>query len=322
MLAPGLVDLQVNGIGDIDLVDADPDAWGEVGRTLLTHGITAYCPTFVTAPLDAYVPALERAAAAQAAASAAGDQASILGVHLEGPFLGHAPGAHRADLVRTADVEWLDGLLVGHPGLVRLVTLAPEADPGLDATRMLAAAGVVVALGHSRAAYDDVMAAVTAGASVVTHLFNAMEPLRARAPGLVGAALTDARLTSTVIADLVHVHAAGLRVALGSAGGTVIVSDSVACIGDIRVREGAARLPDGALAGATTLLDAAVRNLVRVGVDRELAVRAATTGPAEVLGSVDGGGHGNRVAFDPDTLEVQAVWLGGDQVAGLPTPSE
>jgi N-acetylglucosamine-6-phosphate deacetylase len=318
VLAPGLVDLQVNGIGDVDLVDADPDAWAQVGRTLLAHGVTAYCPTFVTAPLDAYAPALERAAAAQVAASVAGDQAAVLGVHLEGPFLGDAPGAHRAELVRPADVGWLDGLLAGHPELVSLVTLSPEADPGLDATHMLAAAGIVVALGHSRAAYDDVMAAVAAGASIVTHLFNAMGPLRAREPGLVGAALTDARLTPTVIADLVHVHPAAVRVALGAAGGTVIVSDSVACIGDVRARDGAARLPDGALAGATTLLDAALQNLVRSGVDRDLAVHAATSGPAEVLGVVDGGGHGGRVALDPDTLEVQAVWLGGEQVVGLP----
>jgi N-acetylglucosamine-6-phosphate deacetylase len=318
VLTPGLVDLQVNGVGDIDLVHADPDGWAAVGRTLLAHGVTAYCPTFVTAPLDAYAPALERAAAAQVAAAGAGDQAAIIGVHLEGPFLGSAPGAHRAELVRPADTGWLDRLLAAHRGLVRLVTLAPEADPGLDAIRLLVAAGVVIALGHSRASYDDVMAAVDAGASVVTHVFNAMEPLRAREPGLVGAALSDPRLTSTVIADLVHVHPAAVRIALGAPGGTVIVSDSVACVGDVRARDGAARLPGGELAGATTLLDGALRNLVRSGVEREVALHAVTTRPAQLLGVVDRGEDGGRVALDPDTFEVQAVWLRGEQVASRP----
>jgi N-acetylglucosamine-6-phosphate deacetylase len=314
-LAPGLVDLQVNGIGDIDLVHADADGWAEVGRVLLTHGVTAYCPTFVSAPLDAYGPALDRAAAAQDAATASGEQASILGVHLEGPFLGDAPGAHAADLLRPADVGWLDGLLAGHRDLVRLVTLAPEADPGLDATRLLAGAGVVVALGHSRAGYDDVVEAVDAGASVVTHLFNGMGPLLAREPGLAGAALTDPRLTSTVIADLVHVHPAGLHVAFGAAGGAVIVSDSVACVGGVGARGGAACLADGTLAGSTTLLDDALQNLARIGVDRDAAVHAATTGPARVLG-IERDAFGDRVALDPDTLEVRAVWLGGEQVSG------
>lgn len=314
-LAPGLIDLQVNGIGTIDLVDADLDGWGDVGRTLLAHGVTAYCPTFVSAPLDAYEQALDRAAAAQELAASSGEQASILGVHLEGPFLGDSPGAHPADLLRDADVGWLDGVLARHPGLVRVVTLAPEADPALDATRLLSAAGVVVALGHSRAGYDTVLAAVDAGASLVTHLFNGMAPLLAREPGLTGAALTDRRLTPTVIADLVHVHPAALHVAFGAASGAVLVSDSVACVGSVRARRGAAYLGDGTLAGSTTLLDRGLQNLARIGVDHDVAVHAATSGPARALG-LDGETHGDRVALDQETLEVRAVWLGGEQVSG------
>lgn len=315
LLAPGLVDLQVNGIGAVDLAHADGDGWGQVGRTLLAHGVTAYCPTFVSAPLDAYDAALDRAAAAQAAAAASGEQAAVLGVHLEGPFLGDALGAHAPHLVRAADVDWLDRLLARHPGIIRIVTLAPEADVHLDATRLLAGAGVVVALGHTRAGHDAVLAAVEAGATVATHLFNAMGPLLPREPGLAGAALTDARLTPTVIADLVHVHPAALRLAFAAAGDVVVVSDSVACNGSIEASGGAARLADGTLAGATTLLDAAVANLARIGVDRDVAVAAATTVPARVLG-LDDVGHGDRVALDPVTLEVRAVWLGDDQVSG------
>jgi len=110
----------------------------------------------------------------------------ILGVHLEGPFLGDAPGAHATELLQHADIAWLEALIEHHPGLVRIVTLAPEADPGLAATAMLASAGVVVALGHSRASYAAAIEAADAGASVVTHLFNGMGPAAPSGPGCAG----------------------------------------------------------------------------------------------------------------------------------------
>jgi len=251
--------------------------------------------------------------------------AAVLGVHLEGPFLGGAPGAHVVEHLRTVDREWLDTLLERAPGLVRIVTLAPEADPGLAGTRMLAAAGVVVAIGHSTATYKEARAAADAGATLVTHLFNGMAPFNHREPGLAGAALDDDRLTPSLIADLVHVHPAALRLAIGAKRSVALVTDAVAVdagtIGDVRMqeRDGAARLPDGTLAGSVLTMDRALRNVIDLGFSLARAVELASTVPAEILGSADRGRlePGRRadiVALDRENLAVRAVWIGGEPV--------
>jgi N-acetylglucosamine-6-phosphate deacetylase len=314
VLAPGFLDLQVNGIGDVDLTTADAVAWARADDAMVRAGTTGYCPTFVSAPLDSYESTLERARVARQHTDA------MLGVHLEGPFLGNAPGAHPRELVRQVDVDWLEHALATHADLITLVTLAPEADPGCVAIRRLAERGVVVALGHSTASYDEALAATAAGATVVTHLFNGMGPLHHREPGLAGAALTDDRLTPTLIADLVHVHPAALRLAIASKRSVALVTDAVA-IGDgaFTRRDGAARLPDGTLAGSTLTLDRAIANVAALGVPVERAIEMATAIPADVLGLPDRGrlAPGTRadlVALDPASLAVQAVWLAGEHV--------
>jgi N-acetylglucosamine-6-phosphate deacetylase len=325
LLVPGLVDLQVNGVGDVDFAATDEDGWRRAGDALLGCGTTGYCPTLVTAPLDAYATALERVAAVRATRAAGRPQ--VLGVHLEGPFLGGAPGAHPIALIRLADAGWLGDLLDAHPGLVAMVTLAPEADPGLAATRALTARGVVVALGHSTASYADALAAADAGATVVTHLFNGMAAFHHREPGLVGAALDDDRLTPTLIADLVHVHPAALRTAIARKRSVALVTDAVAAgagtVGGLRVaqRDGATRLPDGTLAGSTLSMDRAVRNVVSLGVPVERAIEMASTIPAEVLGlagrgRLAPGARADVVALDRSSLTVRAVWLGGELAYG------
>ncbi|MFA5788211.1 MAG: N-acetylglucosamine-6-phosphate deacetylase, partial [Actinomycetota bacterium] len=190
VLVPGFLDLQVNGIDDVNFGRTDAGGWRRAGRALITHGVTGYCPTLVSSPLEDYAAPLALAAEAQASEAHEGpDRASILGVHLEGPFLGGMPGAHQKDRLLEADVAWLSDTLASHPGLVRIVTLGPEADPGFAAIGLLAGAHVVASIGHSAASYDLARAAADAGARSVTHLFNAMKPLHHRDPGLVGAAL-------------------------------------------------------------------------------------------------------------------------------------
>jgi N-acetylglucosamine-6-phosphate deacetylase len=317
VLAPAFVDLQLNGVDDVDLALADAPGWERAGRSLAQHGVTAYLATFVSAPLDAYETPLRRLRAARVEPEPG--VAAPLGAHLEGPFLGRAPGAHRVDLLRPADVAWLGAILDAHPGQVRMVTLAPEADPGLAAVSWLANRGVLVALGHSQASDADARAAAAAGARVVTHVFNGMGPLHHRAPGLVGAALDDERLTPTLIADLVHVHPTVVRIVLAAKVDVALVSDAVAVGGAVQRTDGAARLADGRLAGATALLDAAVTNLVRLGVPLERAVRAASTVPAGLLdlsdrGRLAVGARGDVVALDPDSGALRAAWVGGAPV--------
>ena len=319
-LAPGFVDLQVNGLGPVDVAAADADAWRELDRRLIESGVTAWCPTLVTAPLDAYAEPLARIAAA---AARTGPAPAVLGAHLEGPFIGGAPGAHRRQHIVPFDRDWVEAL----PSCVRVVTLAPELDGAADAVTDLVGRGITVALGHSDANYDAVESAVAAGARLVTHCYNGMPALHHRQPGLVGAALTDDRLAVSLIADLVHVHPVALKLAFRAkpAGGVVLVTDAVAWeAADLRELGAcfdgdAPRLPDGTLAGSALTMDRAVANVVRhAGVSLTDAIRAATTNPSDVVGERDrgriaAGGRADFVALDAD-LRVVGTWIGGEQV--------
>lgn len=317
LLAPGLVDVQCNGVGGDDFAVGDPEGWARAGRTLAEHGVTSYCATVVSTDRGRYGPLL--AAAEALTAEDRPGTARCLGMHLEGPFLGDAPGAHDRDHISDVDLPWLDALLDRHPGLVRIVTLAPEADPTFAAVRSLSARGVTVALGHSLASYDVARAAVDAGASVATHLFNAMGPLGQREPGIAGVALDDERLTPTLIGDMVHVHPALVRLAFARRANVALVSDSVAVGGDVAARGGAAYRDDGTLAGATLLLDGAVAAVTRAGIAPARAIEAATWVPSELVarpdvGRLEPGARADLVALDPDTLSVERVWAGGEEV--------
>jgi N-acetylglucosamine-6-phosphate deacetylase len=318
LLAPGFVDLQVNGVDDVDFAALGDAAWRRAAAGLLSQGVTACCPTLVSAPLDAYEPALRRVGTA----ASAGGGPEILGVHLEGPFLGGAPGAHPTHLLRDSDPDWLGSLLDAVPDAVALVTLAPERDRAFAATTLLRERGVVVALGHSTASYAEACAAADAGATIVTHLFNGMRPFHHREPGLVGAALDDDRLTPTLIADLVHVHPAALRLAIARKRHVALVTDAVAvgAGGDVVVApEGGARRADGTLVGSTLSMDRAVHHVVGLGVPVERAIEMAATVPAEALGRsergrLEPGCVADVVALDPISHDVRAVWRRGARV--------
>lgn len=321
-LAPGFVDLQVNGIDDIDVATADGADWDELGRRLLSQGVTAWCPTLVSRPLDRYGGPLERIRVAQQRA-ADRELPEIVGVHLEGPFLGEAAGAHRAEHVVPIDLAWLEHL----PDHVAAVTLGAEQPMALDATRLLVGRGVAVSIGHTRATEQQFDAVVHAGASLVTHTFNAMSGVHHREPGVAAFALTSG-VSASLIADGIHVHPRVLRLAFAALGvRAVLVSDQVAwrsgALGGraIEVREGAPRLPDGTLAGSTLTLDRAVRVCTAAGIDLADAVHAATRAPAQVVGRTDlgimsPGMRGDLVALDRDGT-VEQVWRAGVPVLGV-----
>ncbi|HET9729029.1 MAG TPA: amidohydrolase family protein [Acidimicrobiia bacterium] len=275
-IAPGLLDVQVNGCGDVEFATASVDEIVAAVDGLRAAGTTGVLLTVCTAPLEAYDSILARLAAVQSARPA-----SVLGVHLEGPFLGEALGAHPAELVRHVDLIWLEELCDRFGKLVRMVTLSPEADAGALATRALVARGIVVALGHSTADYETALAFAGAGATVATHLFNGMGPMHHRAPGLAGAALTHGALVPSLIADFVHVHPAIVELVLRARADTVLVSDAVPTA--------ATYLEDGTLAGSDVTLWQCVEHVLSLDLPLPRAIRCATANPARVLGLSDRG---------------------------------
>jgi len=333
LLAPGLVDLQVNGCFGVDLVAAGAGEWAAVCRRLPETGVTAFLPTFITAPVERLAAALRRTAALLQGLPS--DGARVLGVHVEGPFLSpRRRGAHNPDWLRDPTPAAVETLLTAAPGLLRLHTLAPELPGALDAVRRLAAAGVLVSVGHSNATAAQVKAAADAGARMVTHLFNAQRPLHHREPGVVGQALVDPRLTSGLIADLRHVLGPVCRLAFQAAPGRVVlVTDAVGAAGmppgryvlggqEVTVDPGGLPLrSDGAIAGSGLRLDDAVANVVAEGVDVATALGAATRLPAELVGRRDLGriavGAVADLVWLADDLRTRATWVGGELAYGI-----
>jgi N-acetylglucosamine-6-phosphate deacetylase len=256
-------------------------------------------------------------------------------VHLEGPFLaGSRRGAHNAAFLRDPTDQALDLLLAAAaPGTLRLMTLAPERPGALDAVRRLAAAGVLVGLGHTDATAAQASAAADAGARMVTHLFNAQRGLHHREPGVVGVGLVDHRLTCALILDLHHVAAEVAQLTFAAAPGRVVLAtDAVAAagmppgcyeLGDEPVVIEAGRPPvrdDGTLAGSGLRLDEAVANAVALGVDLVSAVAAASQVPADLLGRTDLGRIAPGAAADMvwlgEDLRARATWIGGKLAFG------
>jgi N-acetylglucosamine-6-phosphate deacetylase len=319
-LVPGFVDLQVNGIDDVDVTTADGADWERLDGLLLAQGVTTWCPTLVTMPLDRYARPLARIA--DAMARPVEGRPSIAGAHLEGPFLGGAPGAHPVSLIVPIDLDWLRAL----PPHVALVTLGAEQRDATTAAAMLVRAGRLVAVGHTACSEAEFDAAVAAGARLTTHLFNGMSGVHHRSPGAAAFALTNPSVSASLIADGVHVHPRVLRLAAQSLGPDrmVLVTDAVAwravSVGVIGMefRDGAPRLPDGTLAGSVLTMDQAIRVACAAGVPLEHAIRAATTNPARLLGLHDRGeiAIGRRadlVVLTP-TLEIDQVWVAGRAV--------
>ncbi|HEV2376500.1 MAG TPA: N-acetylglucosamine-6-phosphate deacetylase [Streptosporangiaceae bacterium] len=330
VLVPGLVDLQVNGYFGIDLAEADPAGWAQVVQRLPETGVTAFQPTFITAPVGDLAKALRRTAEFVPYLPAG---ARILGVHLEGPFISPLrAGAHRREWMVPPTPQAIAMLLEAGGGLVRLVTLAPEVDGGLEAVAALVREGVTVSVGHSDATAVQVAAAAAAGARMVTHLFNAQRPLHQREPGVVGQALVDRRLTCGLIVDLRHVVAAACEIAFAAAPGRIcLVTDAAASAGmppgryvlggePVELPPGDTAAPlrdDGTLAGSALRMDRAIANAVAVGLGLNEAVAAATRIPADLIGRPDLGRLAPGATVDltwlSDDLRTLATWVGGEQ---------
>lgn len=330
-LVPGFVDGHVHGGGGASFDEIDQEAARRVVDTHRAHGTTTMLASLATAPLDAMTDAV-------ASLADLVQEGLVAGVHLEGPFLSQARcGAHDPGLLRPPAAADVERLLSAGRGTVRMITLAPELDGGLDAVRRVVGVGAVAAVGHTDAGYDVTLAAIDAGASVATHLYNAMPSLHHRAPGPVAALLQDPRVTVELINDGVHLHDAIVTMTLESCGSqrVAFVTDAMAAAGKgdgeyrlarrhVIVRDGVARLADGeSIAGSTLTADVALRRAVRLGVDIVDAVRAASTTPARLLGlaetagAVQEGLAADLVVLDAD-LGVEAVMRRGEWVHGVP----
>jgi N-acetylglucosamine-6-phosphate deacetylase len=272
ILLPGFIDVHVHGAAGHEVMDAEVEALEAMARFYASHGVTSFLPTTLTAGTDQTLAALGAIADAMSRSQAG---ARILGAHLEGPYLNAVRcGAQDPAAIRPANLG--EARLFFDTGVVRLITLAPEVEGNLVLIDECVRRGINVSIGHSDATYEQIKAAVSRGATHLTHAFNAMRPLHHREPGGAGAALMIRELMAELIADNVHVHPAVMRLlvqARGSAG-VVLVSDAIRATGlttgessiggwTIRVAEGAARLADGTLAGSVLTMDRGLRNLLQ-----------------------------------------------------------
>ncbi len=328
ILSPGLIDLQVNGGGGLMLGDIDSvDDLARICRAHVGLGTTALLPTLITD-----TPENTRRVLKIASEAAREKVPGFAGLHLEGPHLDPArKGAHDSRLIRSMEARDLDIYLQAARTLPTLMmTVAPEAVTP-DQIRKLVKAGVIVSLGHSNATYDAVYACVEAGATCMTHLYNAMSPLAHRDPGMVGAALNIGQLHAGLIADGVHVDPAAVEIALRAKkgpGAIFLVTDAMAVagtalaefsLGGRRILRAGGRLTlkDRTLAGADITLPAAIRFLQeQVGLSLETTLRMATSLPAAAIGRQDAFGSlvsGVRADFIQLSSDgsVRSVWLGG-----------
>ncbi len=326
-LVPGFVDTQVNGGGGV-LFNDHPTVAGiaAIGAAHATYGTTAFLPTLISDRLDVVAAGLD-------AVDAAIEQGvpGVVGIHVEGPFLNPArKGIHDANHFRALDDAAIELLTRPRKGVV-MVTLAPERNE-IAAIARLVAAGVIVSIGHSDATYEEARAAIDAGARGVTHLYNAMSPLKHRDPGVVGAVLEDKSVYAGLIVDGAHLHPAAIRVALAARpiDRFMLVTDAMPTVGaeakefvlngqPIHVENGVCVDVNGTLAGCDLDMATAVANTHALGVAFEDAVAMASANPAAFLrlshriGSLDIGHSADFVWLDRD-LTVRGTWIAGNRI--------
>ena len=298
ILAPGFVDIHVHGAGGHDVMEATPESLAQVAQSLGRRGTTTFFATTVTASQAD----TERALAGIARYMESGDnrrgRARLAGIHLEGPFISELHrGVHPVEHIAAPSLARYRALRDAAGGHARIITLAPEVDGARIWSKQAAADGLIVSLGHSDATYAQAEAAIEMGARHATHVFNAMRPFHQRETGILGAVLTDSRVTAELIGDGLHVDDSAIRLLLAAkgTGKIVLVSDGTAATGmpdgayrlggmEISVANGVCRDSADHLAGSTLTLDRAVRTMTAAGATLGDALAMASEQPAERLG--------------------------------------
>jgi N-acetylglucosamine-6-phosphate deacetylase len=321
---PGFVDIQINGFAGVDFAGAAPEDYPAVGVALAATGVVAFQPTLITLPEDRIIAALEVVAAVESIEPGP----RIIGMHLEGPFLSPLQaGAHDPASMADPDLALAERLIAAGP--VTMMTVAPERPGAVELIEYLLRRGITVSCGHSNATAAQAHAAFDAGATAVTHVFNAQRPFHHRDPGIAGAALSRSGVTVSIIVDGLHLAGETVRLVMAAPAGVALITDAIAAAGQpegtyplgdrtVTVTNGSARLADGTLAGSVLTMDAAVRNLVDIGVPVPAAVAAATATPARVVRRPDLGRIAIGAAADltvlSDDLTVKRTLINGTQM--------
>lgn len=340
-LWPGLIDIHIHGSGGADVMDGSEEALTTMARNLLNYGVTGFLPTTLSAPFKDLRDLLEIISNYKIFKSKAYksrlinkniiDEAEILGIHLEGPWLNpNYKGAHKESCLLTPQKGEGRELFNSAQGELKLVTIAPEIVNGLEMIKELKELGVIVSIGHSDATYEEIRKAVEWGVTNITHTYNAMSGFHHREPGVTGAALFTDRLQCELIADGLHVHPLAIKglYKLKGSKNIILVSDGIRAIGmpegkynlgglEVMCENGAARLNDSTLAGSLLTLNKAVINMMNYAdIAIWEAVSMASLNPARMLGldkeigSIEVGKRANIVAVDNNS-DVKQVWIDG-----------
>jgi N-acetylglucosamine-6-phosphate deacetylase len=323
-LTPAFLDIHTHGAANHDVMEATPAALCTIGRFLATRGVGQYLATTVTAPIDKTLRSLE--GIANAIETQSRDGATLIGIHLEGPFISHIKrGVHPEDDILPPSIELFDRFQQAARGHIRLMTIAPEVPGAVDLIAHAAKQGVRLSLGHSNATASETQEAVAAGATTATHTFNAMRSLNHREPGIIGTVLDDDHLFAELICDGIHVAPELVRLWLKAKGAerAILVTDSMSATGmpdgdymlgtfHVTVANGRCYLADDlsrgthTLAGSVLTMDRAVANLQAfTGATLATAVRLATINPATMLGLDSPLAPGQPANFNRFTAEGQ-----------------
>lgn len=326
---PGLVDIHTHGNSGHDFSDASEEGLYSMGRYMAHHGITSFLPTSMTLPYDRLEAAFQTAA--RYMEDPPEDGARILGVHMEGPYFSEKKrGAQNSAYLKLPDAEGFLHLQEKCGGIIRIVDVAPELEGAQEFIRS-AASVCRVSVAHTDATYEETVSAFDAGASHVTHLFNAMPSIHHRRPGVIGAACERKDVAAELICDGLHIHPSVVRMAFRLFPGRIcLISDSLRCCGmpdgvyelggqDVTLSEGQARLADGTIAGAAANLYEDLVHAIRFGIRVEDAVCAASLNPARQarmdaeVGSLDEGKKADFLVCDAD-WNLQQVYIGGRRI--------
>ena len=327
---PGLVDVHIHGAMGYDFSDGDPEGVQAMAGYLAKEGITSFAPASMTLPYETLSKAY--AVAAEFNKNAPADCARLMGIHMEGPYFSEKKkGAQNGAYLKNPDFEGFRKLFDGCGGLIAIADVAPEL-PGAEEFVAQASKLCTVSVAHTDSDYDHAKAAFSAGATHLTHLYNAMPGVHHRNPGVIPAAVENENVRAELICDGMHVHPASVRLAFSMFGAErmVLISDALRCLGmpdgeyelggqQVFLKNNIAKLADGTIAGAATNLYIGMRNAMAFGIPEADAIRAVTYNPAcaigkaDQIGSIEDGKKADFIVCSPDYTQKR-VFLSGNEL--------